>query len=268
MNLFLFKDDVLRWILLFSALIPSFGIAQEQDDFDAQNLIKLNALPLAFGKFAVEYEHSVVNRISVGVEVGFFPKSRLPFRSIIARRPSDSAVQDLIRNFQNSGFSVAPEVRFYISSRERLTGWYVAPYFRYATYNAMTPYAFEVSQEFMGQVVYERSDVIPISGRVDSFVGGVSIGANFKLADQWFLDCRIIGPGYGSAKGDFVGNIQLEEFEQQVLRERLADLRQDLHDFTIPIHIASEVSSDGLTINVQRSPWATLRAGLSIAYRF
>ncbi len=255
-------------IMLFIIVFPFLSIGQEGRVHDEPNLIKFNALPLVIGKFTVEYERLLTDRISVGAEVAFRPSNLLPFRSFIEGRIDDDDVRDIVRNFRSTSFSITPEARFYTSRREAFTGFYVAPYLRYATYSANAPYNFHVSFENMGQVLFERSELIALSGNMNSFVGGVSVGANFKLAEKWYLDWRIVGPGFGIVSGSVAARVQLEDWERQVLHERLIEIQQELRDFTIPIRIDPEILNDGVEVRVRRSPWAAVRAGLSIAYRF
>ena len=60
----------------------------------------------------------------------------------------------------------------------------------------------------------------------------------------------------------------LDSDEQASLRESLDELKVDLEDLPVGIKIESEVRPDGADINVLRSPWAGIRTGLSIGYRF
>ncbi|MFD2599915.1 DUF3575 domain-containing protein [Sphingobacterium corticis] len=258
----------ISFLTVIFMVAPASVSAQRREVVEQPNLIKLNALSLFAGKFGVEYERLITERISVGAELGWRPNSRIPFRSAIKGFANDGDFTDMIDGFKSSSFSFTPEVRFYTSKRGPFRGFYVAPYVRYASFGATAPYDLDINFNYMGQLVYERYETIPLTGRVRSFTGGASIGANFKLAEKWYLDWRIIGPSFGSGRGSVAGNVALNEQEQQAIREDLAELQQDLRDFPLSIKTDYTVDGNGIKVDVQRSKWAAVRAGLSIAYRF
>lgn len=57
--------------------------------------------------------------------------------------------------------------------------------------------------------------------------------------------------------------------EQQALRESMEDLKVDMRDLPLGgIKMEYDVRDDGADIHIKRSPWAGIRTGLSIGYRF
>lgn len=235
---------------------------------DGKNMVKFNALTLIGGKFSFEYERLLTNRVTVGTAVSFRPDKALPFRDRVRDWVDDENLHVVLDGMRSSNFSVTPEVRFYTSSRGPFRGFYIAPYVKYASYQANMPFDFDVEMEYEGQTVYDRTERIPLDGSFQSFTGGVSVGFNFKLSEQLHLDWRLIGPGYGSAKGDITGTMALNADEQAALREALRELQFELEDLPIPLSTDYEVSNTGARINLLNSPWASIRTGLSISYRF
>lgn len=122
--------------------------------------------------------------------------------------------------------------------------------------------------EYEGSPVYSRTETIPLHGDIRSFTAGVSVGFNFKLKDQFYLDWRIVGPGYGTARGDVSGRMTLDNNEQVALRESLDKLRSTLEDLPLSVKTEHHVHSEGADVTINRSPWAAIRTGLSIGYRF
>lgn len=255
-------------ILVALALPPIEAVAQTLPSTEGQNIVKFNVLPLLGGKLAFEYERLLTDRISVGAALSLRPKKGIPFGSTVKDIVDDEELNDLIDNFKSSNFSITPEARFYVSKRGPFRGFYVAPYVKYASYNATLPFDFDVDIDDANTDIYSRTETIPLNGSIQSFTAGLSLGTHFKLSKNIYLDWRIIGPGYGSAKGKVSGKMALDSDEQASLRESLDELKVDLEDLPVGIKIESEVRPDGADINVLRSPWAGIRTGLSIGYRF
>lgn len=235
---------------------------------EGKNIAKFNTLTLLGGKFAFEYERLLTDRITVGATLNLRPKKGIPFGSTVKNIIDDEELNELIDNFKSSNFSITPEARFYTSKRGPFRGFYIAPYIKYASYGASLPFDFDVDVDDQGTDIYSRTETIPLTGSIQSFTAGLSFGVNFKLSKNIHLDWRIFGPGYGMAKGKISGNMALDSEEQASLRESLDELRVDLEDMPIGIKIESDVRSDGANINILRSPWAGIRTGLSIGYRF
>ena len=105
------------------------------------------------------------------------------------------------------------------------------------------------------------TEMIPMSGKLTAITGGLMIGAQFKLSKSLSLDWWILGPNYGTSTGDLSGKKIMDATEQQDLRDELADLDIPLTKFTY------NVNGTGATMNF-KGPWAGLRAGISIGFRF
>lgn len=264
MNTKVFRFVVASVLSCMVAMTQAQTVDSDKSNGEGLNLAKFNVLPLLGGKFAFEYERLVANRISVGATISLRPNKGLPFGSTIKSVVDDEDINNLIDGFSTSNFSFTPEARFYTSKKGPFRGFYIAPYAKFASYKASLPFDFEVDA---GEV-YSREETIPLSGNVSSFTAGLSFGVNFKLSKQFYLDWRIFGPGYGSAKGKVSGRMDLDANEQAELRESLDDLRESLGDLPLGIKIEHEVNSEGAEVRILRSPWAGIRTGLSVAYRF
>lgn len=258
------------YVLMLLVVWCCGGMYQTADaqEIQKRNLVKINGLTLLGGKFSAEYERLLTDRIAVGAAVSFRPENGLPFGSQIRKWVDSDEVDRLLNNLTTSNFSITPEVRFYTSSRGAFGGFYVAPYVKFASYDLAVPYEFDLELEQHGQMLYDRTETIPLKGQIQSFTGGVSVGFNFRLSDRFYLDWRIIGPGYGSSKGDIAGNMVLNADEQAALREALRELEYELDDLPLSLKVEHEVNGDGASIRVVRSPWASIRSGLSVSYRF
>lgn len=255
---------ILTLIISFGVLSAVYGQEKEVAKIENPNQLKVNLLTLATGKIAVEYERMLTNRLSAGVAFALKPKGGLPFKStIMDKLDGDDELLNLISGFKSSTTSITPELRFYTSKRGSARGFYLAPYVKYAKFDFSAPYVYEV--EDAGSY---RTEEIALDGDLKTFSAGLSLGFNFKLSKNFYLDWRLFGPGYGTAKGSVAGKMALDADEQDGLRQALDDLKLDLADLPVKINMEHSVNNEGAEITITKSPWANIRSGLSIVYKF
>lgn len=265
------NNKLLILLLLAFAMMPFTSRSQTEllAEPTGKNMVKFNILPLLGGKFAFEYERTLTDRISAGAAISFRPEKNLPFQQTVQDLIDDEDLNKLIRDFKSANFSITPEVRFYLSEGGLFRGFYMAPYVKYASYDASVPFDFDVTVEEAETTIYSRTETIPLAGTVNSFTGGFSLGFNFKLSRQIHVDWRLIGPGYGSGNGNISGTMALNADEQLALREGLEALKTDMSDLPLGgIKMEYDIHDNGANIHIKRSPWASIRTGLSIGYRF
>lgn len=214
------------------------------------NLIKLNLLPLSVGNIALEYERSLGEGLSLNGTLSLRPKDQLPFRSWW-----ESAIDDdynILGDAKLGAFSITPEIRFYIGHNDSFKGFYLAPFVKYSNYTLTTTLTVDEPE-------YQKK--VPISGSLNAFTAGVAIGSQWRLAEDLYLDWRIIGPHYGFNNGTFEGKVELNADEQR-------EIKKQLHDFDVDIlRLKKEVDADGVTMTTQ-GPFAGIRTSLSVGYRF
>ncbi|MBT0550461.1 hypothetical protein [Riemerella anatipestifer] len=94
---------------------------------------------------------------------------------------------------------------------------------------------------------------------------GLMIGTQWFLGKKkdWVLDWWIIGAHYGASRGDLQGftNRTLNEQEQAELKKELSGLDVPLVDYSVT------TNANGANVKVN-GPWAGVRGGISIGYRF
>lgn len=247
------KKTLLLALLLIAGLSQT-SIAQKEvnTDQDSKNLVKLNVGALLLKNFSFQYERAISKKISVAGGLRFAPKSRLPFSSTLESAIDDDDTWESIKDFKTGNFAITPEIRFYMGKKV-FQGFYIAPFARYAQYSADVPYKFEVNGS---------EQEIPLNGSVNSITGGILFGAQWKLAERIHLDWWILGPNYGSTSGSISGKKALSNEDQAILREDL----KDLEDLPI-VNSKSSVDANGVKVDFD-GPWAGLRAGLCIGFRF
>ncbi len=242
-------------LLLLSILTFSTAMSQEARtpaDTLKKNIVKLNVLALPLKNISVQYERAVARKISAGVTLRLMPFGSLPFKSTVKGSFDDEELETQLENAQFGNFAIMPEIRFYLGRKGVFRGFYIAPFASIARYKTEIDF------------IYEDDGVdktIPMSGKVNTFTGGLMFGAQWKLSKKIYLDWWILGPNAGTAKGDISGRISLSPSEQQSLREELDDLDIPLTKFEY------EVNAGGADIHV-KGPWAGVRSGLCIGINF
>lgn len=240
--------------LVLGILITTISFGQEAETKPAagNNIIKLNLPALALKNISVQYERAVARKITVAGTLRYMPDGNIPLKSTFIKLADDPDIERQLNNTKVGNMAFMPEVRFYLGKKGAFRGFYLGPFASIARYNA--------------DILFEYDDAgstktIPLSGDVNTFTGGLMIGAQWKLSQLIYLDWWILGPNYGTSKGDVTGKKTLNASEQQSLRDELANLDIPLTKFTYT------VDGNGATINF-KGPWAGVRSGICLGFRF
>lgn len=247
-----------KLLLLVFSCILHFGNAQEMNSEPSEkmNIIKTNVTAYALRNINLSYERSINRWFSVNVGFGTMTEGKVPFIEAFLDDDDEKKFQNL--KVKASNFTLEP--RFYIGKGFG-KGFYIAPYYRYSKV---------VSNEFDYQLDYTfggNTFEIPLKGfgNTHGNSGGLMIGAQFFLnkKQNFILDFWIAGAHYGSGKGDFTltSDYVLTPEMQAQLRQEIEDLDIRYIDYTV------ETNANGAKIKVD-GPWAGLRSGLSLGYRF
>lgn len=247
------------FFLLAILIGTSHAFAQDKDSeeksrtsVDAGNsLLKVNLLSLPLRNFSLAYEHKIGRKVTAGLGVRLMPKGGLPMRNAISNAIDDPDTDRQLDNFKTGNVAFTPEVRFYMG-KQAMRGFYVAPFARISSYTAEMPFEFDVNGV---------AQSMPLSGKLNTFTGGLLLGAQWKLGGRVYLDWWMLGPQYGSSNGSLDGKKTLNAQEQQALRTELQDLEIPFAETT------TTVDANGAKLDIT-GPWAGLRAGLCLGFRF
>lgn len=256
------KKSLLLAIGLFLCATVAVNAQDSSVSADGKNLVKWNVAALALKNYSFQYERAIGKKTSVAVGIRFAPKSGVPFSSKLEELIDDEDTWNSIKDFKTGNFAITPEVRFYMG-KGVFRGFYIAPFVRYAKYNAAVPFNFEV-EVTNGTETISREEEINLSGDVTALTGGLLFGAQWKLSKLVYLDWWILGPNYGTSNGSISGKSAngFDADEQEALREAL----EDLEDLPL-VKTKSTVNAEGAKVDFD-GPWGGLRSGLSIGFRF
>ena len=217
-----------------------------------KNLVKLNVFALAFKTISVQYERKVSKKITVALGVRTMPKGTLPFKNSFRNAIDDQNTKTQLDNFKTGNFAFTPEIRFYLGHKGAYRGFYIAPFASIGHYTADLPYIYDEDG---------TSKTILLSGSVNTITGGLMFGSQWKIAKSVYLDWWIFGPHYGSANGSISGKQSLSPSEQSALKASLDGLNVPL------VKTTNTVDANGAILNF-KGPWAGIRSGLNIGFRF
>lgn len=224
----------------------------EEQTASAKNVVKINLFAFAFKTISLQYERAVARKVTVAGTLRLMPKGSIPFKNTFINLADDPDTERQINKLKVGNFAFMPEVRYYFSKKGAFRGFYTGLYANIASYTATVPIEFDNN----GQ-----TETIPMSGKLTGVTGGLMLGAQFKLGNKISLDWWILGPGYGSSNGSLSGQKTMDAIEQQELRDELAKLDIPLTKFTY------NVNGTGATMDF-KGPWAGIRSGLCIGFRF
>jgi len=248
----------------FKLLITGFIILVSSSALNAQavdtvnskiNIIKINVPALFLKNISFQYERKLSRKNSFAIAFRFRPKSSMPFQSTIEKIIDQPNVR--VDLFKVGNFGITPEYRFYLGKKGSPTGFYIAPFISYNHYQADIPIYYDGDNQQIKTGVFE--------GSTNSFTGGFQLGAQWKLNDKFYLDWWIVGPNYGTSKGDFVCTTPLSDDEQANMFFQLFKITEGMSPKIIK---SFDVTANGASFKVD-GPWGGIRAmGINIGYRF
>ena len=224
----------------------------------ALNLIKINLPALLLKSYSLQYERVLNRKFSVAVQYRMMPSTGIPFKANVLKLVDnqDPETEKTIEDFKMSNYAITPEVRLYLSRKGFGRGFYIAPFYRHASFTSNN-----LDVYFTDDNDAEQS--IKMSGKITSNTFGLAIGAQHFIGKHVVLDWSMFGPHYGSAKGEFNGTSphSLSASEQNDLRNQLEGIDIPLSNKTV------EVNANNASLKLN-GPWAGMRFTIGLGVRF
>ncbi|TXF79326.1 DUF3575 domain-containing protein [Chryseobacterium sp.] len=249
----------MKKLILFAVLLFSqHGFAQDSATVEVKqvsNIIKTNVAGYFMRNYNLTYERIISKRISIAGGFGIIGNGKIPFESSFN---NNDALISADAEIKGSNFTIEP--RIYLGKGFG-QGFYLAPYFRYSTFEVNN-----IVYDFRGTYSGFAYDFpLNFSGKVSGASGGLMIGAQWFLGNskKWVLDAWFVGAHYGKGSGTVSGRTN-----ETLTPEMQAELKKNLDDLDIPlVKYTTTVNEHGADA-VLDGPWAGIRSGISIGYRF
>ena len=227
------------------------------------NIIKGNLTSFALKNYHLSFERSLNHFMSVSASYRYMPKGSLPIKSIVEKYIDNSAINyDL---FQMGNNALTFESRFYLGL-QKMSGFYIAPYARFANFDLSVPVAYTYTPEgsFIAPTPITKS--ASLDGVIKSTSYGAYIGLQKQLLTKLVLDIWFIGGHFGSSNGS-LNFITPEDDKLPTLA--INALQKVLDDTKVnPFELKSKVTQNGATADM-KGPWAGIRGlGISLGLRF
>lgn len=244
----------LRTLLPGLALLLALPATAQQTDSAGtrKNQLKINLSALIFTNISLQYERQVGRKTTVALGINMRPFNTLPYKTLLKKAVNEEAVN--LDKLKLGAWGITPEFRFYTGRKGAMRGFYIGPFMSYHQYKSDLPIKYD----------NDTKDGV-FSGTLKSYTFGLQLGAQWKLGKNVHLDWWIIGPNYGSARGDLLFTGALSPADQADMINEIETLKDDLPVKAIDSY---EVGPAGASIRV-KGPWAGLRGmGFCIGYRF
>lgn len=249
------KTTFLTGIIMLSVI--SSQAQEKKISTPKKNLIKVNLTSLPLNNYNGQLERVLGKKISITVSYKYMPLGNVPLRNnIVTIAKGDANMQKTFDDLLVSNNALTPELRWYPGKKGYGKGFYIAPFIRFANFHGEG-----IKIEFTP--VNGVKDNIALSGDVKSTTYGLMLGAQWFLGKRVCLDWQIIGPHYGKGNGTLSGisSFTLSAAEQGAIKDAA-------NNIDIPMTtVSSEVGSNTLKLSLD-GPWAGIRAGISLGFRF
>jgi len=238
-------------LLMLSQLASAQEIKLDSTQKIKKNLAKINLIGFSING---QYERILSKRISVAISYKVLPSGKFLFRGLIPT--TDPKARESLDNLIVSNSAITPEVRFYVGKKGYGQGFYLAPFFRSATFGGKG-----LGIDFT--LDSGQPATFNMEGKIKSNTFGLLIGAQWKLGKNFWLDWQILGPHYGRANGTITGvsNLSLSSSERTSLENALKDI-------TIPFINQNVTVTPNKAVVDLKGPWAGLRTGVSLGFGF
>ncbi|MGN7784222.1 DUF3575 domain-containing protein [Niabella sp. 22666] len=236
----------------------SVSYSDEDESQIKPNILKLNVAALALKNISIQYERILTRRSSVALGLRYAPETTLPLTSMIKKAVLDEpgterSLAGTIENATLANFAITPEYRLYLGKGYG-QGFYIAPFYRYAVYDV------KKMNVTYGEAMSKNID---LGGKFTTNTGGILLGAQWYLAKCLKLDLWILGPGYGTGKGNIEGVNQ-----GNFTPADKEDIRKELDKIDIPLTKKTyEITDNAVKLKLD-GPWAGIRSGITVGVKF
>lgn len=240
-----------------------FNYQKNERKFGNMHLIKLNFPIFNQPTISFQYEYNFLNKFTIGNSINYeFKQEFLTLKIIRLHKIENDFIDHQLKNIKTTSFSLTPEIKYYFG-KQTYKGFYISPFVRFTDYNVDFPLQF-IEDTF--EKYYQK---VTFSGKFNTVTFGISMGAQWNIYKNLYVDWLIIGPHIGKSKEHLILNSNLSSQQQKGIKKSLDIIKNSLEkNNRIPdIKFDYEVDENGGRIHI-KNPWAGVRLQLGIGYRF
>lgn len=235
------------------------------NNFESQkkNLIKLNFPLIHQPALSLQYERNINKKISAGLAFSYTGEREFLFLKLFREKEIDNNfVNNQLEKIKSKSWSVTPEVKFYFG-KDAFTGFYIAPFIRYTKYDIKFPL------DYLEEEINNHYQQVNFTGKSNTITYGVSIGAQWKIYKDFYIDWLIVGPHFGKGTEKLRLNSDLSQTQQDAIIKSLEIIKSNYNEIDgyPKVDFDYSVNNKGGEIRI-RNPWGGVRLELGIGYRF
>ncbi|MGI9137965.1 MAG: DUF3575 domain-containing protein [Sediminibacterium sp.] len=189
--------------IFFMLLVSVSNITHAQSLIGGNNIIKTNLSSDALNNYNITFERSISRFMSVSLSYRKMNKQKLPLKELAKQFIQNDAID--FDKFEIGNSAITAEARFYIGM-SKLSGIYLAPYARSATFDVTVPLDYTYTP--VSPVPNVTLPPIPMHAQLDGTIRstsyGLYTGMQFQLLTKIVLDLWIIGGHYGTSNGKLI----------------------------------------------------------------
>jgi hypothetical protein len=241
-------------VVISFAQTDSTSVNKNNLDYQYKNIVKISSLALAFNNVSLTYERAIRPGWTVSLNAGLKSKSATPnLFGIDSDRISISG--DGVK-----GFSVTPELKYYIKSCDNFTpnGFYAAFYMRYVNYKLGAKFSYYPEFPDLSEVKYFRADI-----SLNNFGVGLMLGYQLTIKKRFIVDFIIIGPRQSWITMKY-------NFDENISEEFIGDLEDYLQEIVDRFGVDHQIKIDfeGVKDAKFKFNFTEVRFGISLGYAF
>lgn len=229
----------------------------------SKNLVKISFPILNLPAISLQYERNIYKKITAGAAINYVSEQEFFFlKTFTKQKISNDFAREQLRNIKTTIFSFTPEARIYFG-KDKFKGFYIGTFVRFSNYNVSFPL------EYIENELAEHYQRVTFSGKFKTVTFGLSIGAQWNIYKDFYLDWLIVGPHIGNATEKLFLNSNLDPLQQRGITKSLELIKTALTNTSeLPdIDFDYKVSEKGSEVNI-KNPWAGMRLQVGIGYRF
>ena len=223
-------------------------------DYEYKNIGKIGVIALALSNISLSYEKSFKPRWTAGLNAGY------KFSGVTPNIFGLDSTSISISTDGIKGFSITPELRYYIKSCENQSpnGFYTGLYFRYTNYKTGAKINYYPNFPEKDVVHYFGSDA-----SLNEIGVGLMLGYQLLIKDRFIVDFIIIGPRRSWINMKY-------EFDDNVSEEFLTELEKNLQSIVDRFGFDYDVKLDKSGLRDAKFSFSLnqVRFAISLGYAF
>lgn len=242
--------------LAASAQLPNY--LEGRGTPDGKTIVKTSITSLLLNTASFSGERILTKNLSAVLGISFMPSGSFPYIDELRYRTD---ISEELTFAKINTFSISPELRIY-TGKGYGRGFYFSPYYRYERFGLSNlPINFTFDDQY-GTIIFE--------GGINTHSAGLMIGRQWLAGKKRniVIDWTILGAHYGISSGNFNGTYNgSTPLTEENRREMQQSIDEGFNDLPF-IKAKGTINENGDADFSIDGPWAFLRGGISVGFRF